>query len=151
MTWQYKSPSSPNTEARFSIYCYPKGTDPTTAMANPAYLLGMSYSPSFTLSSSYNSSYTYAVCTMDRYGNEFGTAFFNAPSNVTVTTGNATNIAKTSATLNGSTNAASGDITAMGFQWRLSSASTYNTLYGTYSDGNISASLTGLTAGTSYI
>lgn len=150
MTWQYKLSSSPNTEARFSIYCYPKGTDPTTAMANPAYLLGMSYSPSFTLSSSYNSSYTYAVCTMDRYGNEFGTAFFNAPSNVTVTTGNATNIAKTSATLNGSTNAASGDITEMGFQWRLSSASTYNTLYGTYSDGNISASLTGLTAGTSY-
>lgn len=150
MTWQYKSSSAANTEARFSIYCYPKGTDAATAMANPAYLLGMSYSPSFTLSSSYNSSYTYAVCTMDRYGNEFSAAYYNAYNPTTVTTNDASNIAKTTAVLNGTTNASNTDVTAKGFQWRLTSKTNYTTVYGTLAAGVLSYSLTGLTAGTSY-
>lgn len=145
MTWQYKSSANANPEARFTIYRFSKSTSVSSGIADQNNLLGVSYTPSFTLPSSYNSNYTYAVCTLDRYGNEFEAAVYSPAS---VTTQNATNIAKTTATLNGTTTTTS--VQAKGFEWKKSSAANYTTLNGTFSGNNLSANLTGLQANTSY-
>ena len=89
LTWQYGGTTwttfngNTSKSVRFAIYCYPKNTNSEDAMANSANLLGVSYITSFTLPS-YNSSYTYAVRAMDRYGNEFGTGYYNANTSYTI-------------------------------------------------------------------
>jgi len=90
LTWQYGDTTwttfngNTSKSVRFAIYRYPKGTNSEDAMANSANLLGVSYITSFTLPSTYNSSYTYAVRAMDRYGNEFGTGYYNASTSYTI-------------------------------------------------------------------
>ncbi|MGI6470947.1 MAG: family 10 glycosylhydrolase [Paludibacteraceae bacterium] len=90
LTWQYGGTTwttfngYTSKSVRFAIYRYPKGTNSEDAMANSANLLGVSYITSFTLPSTYNSSYTYAVRAMDRYGNEFGTGYYNANTSYTL-------------------------------------------------------------------
>lgn len=64
---------------RFTVYAFPKGMDATTAIEDPAYLLGITYSPSFDISSVSNlDNTTLAVCAYDRYGNEYAPALYNA-------------------------------------------------------------------------
>ncbi len=90
LTWQYGGTTwttfngKTSKSVRFAIYRYPKDTNSEDAMANSANLLGVSYITSFTLPSTYNSSYTYAVRAMDRYGNEFGTGYYNANTSYTI-------------------------------------------------------------------
>ncbi|HRU73268.1 MAG TPA: family 10 glycosylhydrolase, partial [Paludibacteraceae bacterium] len=90
LTWQYGGTTwttfngNTSKSVRFAIYCYPKNTNSEDAMANSANLLGVSYITSFTLPSTYNSNYTYAVRAMDRYGNEFGTGYYNANTSYTL-------------------------------------------------------------------
>lgn len=90
LTWQYGGKTwttfngKTSKSVRFAIYRYPKGTNSEDAMANSANLLGVSYITSFTLPSTYDNNYTYAVRAMDRYGNEFGTGYYNANTSYTL-------------------------------------------------------------------
>lgn len=72
LSWQHAS------APKFSVYAYPKGTAKSVALANPAYLLGVSYSKTFDVSSVANrANMTFAVCALDRFGNEYEPAFYN--------------------------------------------------------------------------
>ena len=72
MTWQH-----PVAE-RFTVYAYPKGTDPVKALANPAYLEGIVWGNTINLSHLGDlSNITIAVATFDRYGVEHGVAYHN--------------------------------------------------------------------------
>jgi uncharacterized membrane protein len=81
------------------------------------------------------------------------TALFEADSTgsvvaPTVTTNDATNIAQTTATLNGTVTPGDETITAQGFQWKATTGGTYTTVNATGT--TMSYDLTGLTAGTGY-
>lgn len=72
LTWNHP------TAQRFSVYLFPKGMAHNTALGNSLYLQGMTYSNSFTLTGAANlDNMTMAVCAMDRYGNEYGAAYYN--------------------------------------------------------------------------
>ena len=66
----------------------------------------------------------------------------------TVTTNDATNIAQTSATLNGAITPGSESITAQGFEWKISTGGAYTQV--SVAGTTLSHNLTGLTANTSY-
>ncbi|MGB4654280.1 MAG: T9SS type A sorting domain-containing protein [Bacteroidales bacterium] len=68
----------------------------------------------------------------------------------TVVTNGATDITQTSATLNGTVDPGTDIITEKGFEWKLTSCGTYEDLISTSAENTFNASLTGLTAGTSY-
>ncbi|MBQ9254067.1 MAG: fibronectin type III domain-containing protein, partial [Bacteroidales bacterium] len=71
------------------------------------------------------------------------------PIEPTVVTNDATNIAQTTATLNGAiTSAGNQTITARGFEWKATVGGTYTTVSATGT--TMTANLTGLTANTSY-
>ncbi|MBQ7448373.1 MAG: family 10 glycosylhydrolase [Paludibacteraceae bacterium] len=73
LTWQHASAE------RYSVYAYPKGGNEAQALATSAYLLGISYNKSYDLSSVVNlTDKTVAVCALDRYGNEYTAALYNA-------------------------------------------------------------------------
>lgn len=72
LSWTH--PNAP----RFSVYAWPKGMDTETALENPAYLLGVTYTNSFNVSGVDGwEDKTFAVCAYDRYGNEYAPAFYN--------------------------------------------------------------------------
>ena len=71
------------------------------------------------------------------------------PATATVTTSAASDIAQTTATLNGSYTGATGEISEVGFYWGTSSTPS-TPITGTDTNGSISANLTGLTANTTY-
>ena len=69
----------------------------------------------------------------------------------TVSTGNATNIAQTAATLNGSiTNPGNVNITARGFEWKAVNATDYTVVNLTGTSNTLTHNLSGLTANTAY-
>ncbi len=72
LTWVH--PTAP----RFTIYAWAKGMDRTTALADPANLLGITYTNSFDVSGVTDlANTTFAVCPYDRYGNEYEPAVYN--------------------------------------------------------------------------
>ena len=105
-----------------------------------------------TLAPNYVSVYFLANSFMS-YGTVTLTALFEADSTgsvvaPTVTTNDATNIAQTTATLNGTVTPGDETITAQGFQWKATTGGTYTTVNATGT--TMSYDLTGLTAGTGY-
>ena len=69
---------------------------------------------------------------------------------VAVTTVAASNIAQTTATLNGTVTAGTNPVVAEGFQWKLTTNGTYANLAGTVTGTVLTGNLTSLTANTSY-
>ena len=73
-----------------------------------------------------------------------------ARTTATVTTDGTTNISQTGATLSGSYSSVTGSVSEVGFRWGTSSGNLSNTATGTFNGTSFSASLSGLTAGTTY-
>jgi hypothetical protein len=100
-----------------------------------------------------STSYTFRAFATTASGTTYGAekVFITQQGSVvapTVTTNDATNIAQTTATLNGAVTAGSETITAQGFEWKETSGSTYTTVNAT--GATMSYDLTGLTENTSY-
>lgn len=73
LTWSHP------TAKRFTVYAFPKGTNTSTATANPEYLQGIVYGNSFNTSALGSlTNTTIAVYTYDRYGMEHGVALYNS-------------------------------------------------------------------------
>ena len=100
-----------------------------------------------------STSYTFRAFATTASGTTYGAEkiFITQQGSVvapTVTTNDATNIAQTTATLNGAVTAGSETITAQGFEWKETSGSTYTTVNAT--GATMTYDLTGLTENTSY-
>ena len=63
---------------RYSVYAVPESVNVETLDSNiPAeYLLGVSYKTTYTMPDDKKSGYNYAVCVLDRYGNEYGPVYY---------------------------------------------------------------------------
>lgn len=63
---------------RYSVYAVPESVNVETLDSNiPAeYLLGMSYKTTYTMPDDKKSGYNYAVCVLDRYGNEYEPVYY---------------------------------------------------------------------------
>lgn len=63
---------------RYSVYAVPESVNVETLDSNiPAeYLLGVSYKPTYTMPDDKKSGYNYAVCVLDRYGNEYEPVYY---------------------------------------------------------------------------
>lgn len=61
---------------RYSIYAIPEGEGVSSEELPAEYLLGVSYTSTFTLPTDKKSGYNYAVCVLDRYGNEYPPVFY---------------------------------------------------------------------------
>ena len=70
-------------DVRYSIYAIPEELEmselekSSTGGLKADYLLGMSYSTSYTIPSDYREGFYYAICMLDRYGNEYEPCFSN--------------------------------------------------------------------------
>ena len=100
-----------------------------------------------------NTSYTFRAFATTASGTTYGLekTFTTSQSSVTpptVTTNDASNIASTSATLNGTVAAGSESITAQGFEWKATVGGSYTAVNATGT--TMSYNLTGLTANTGY-
>ncbi len=62
---------------RYSVYAFPITMNTTTFAGQIDYLLGMTYEPSFDIPSQYQQGYQFAVCVLDRVGNEWSPAFLS--------------------------------------------------------------------------
>ena len=69
---------------RYTIYAFPVGTPVSSIQSTVTdggiaseYLLDVSYTPEFTLPVEYEFGYNFAVCILDRYGNEFAPRYTN--------------------------------------------------------------------------
>lgn len=60
---------------RYTIYAVPTSVPQQNFAGEAEYLLGTAYTPSFTLPQNRISGYNYAVCVLDRYGNEYSPVF----------------------------------------------------------------------------
>ncbi len=63
---------------RYTVYAVPTSIDQQNFNREPEYLLGVSYDESYSIPSDKLSGYNYAVCTYDRYGNEYSPVFVGA-------------------------------------------------------------------------
>lgn len=63
---------------RYSVYAVPESVNVETLDSNiPAeYLLGVSYKTTYTMPDDKKSGYNYAVCVLDRYGNEYEPVYY---------------------------------------------------------------------------
>ena len=63
---------------RYSVYAVPESVNVETLASNiPAeYLLGVSYKTTYTMPDDKKSGYNYAVCVLDRYGNEYEPVYY---------------------------------------------------------------------------
>lgn len=63
---------------RYSVYAVPESVNAETLDSNiPAeYLLGVSYKTTYTMPDDKKSGYNYAVCVLDRYGNEYEPVYY---------------------------------------------------------------------------
>lgn len=63
---------------RYSVYAVPESVNEETLDSNiPAeYLLGVSYKTTYTMPDDKKSGYNYAVCVLDRYGNEYEPVYY---------------------------------------------------------------------------
>ena len=62
---------------RYTVYAFPMTMNTTTFTGQIDYLLGMTYEPQFDIPVQYQQGYQYAVCVLDRVGNEWGPAFLS--------------------------------------------------------------------------
>ena len=68
---------------RYSIYAIPTSVTKANAQSNSSsgiksdYLLGVTYTNSYTLPSNKATGYYYAICVLDRYGNEYAPRYSN--------------------------------------------------------------------------
>lgn len=65
---------------RYTVYAVPSSMPVENFAKDAEYLLGTSYSTSFTVPDNRLSGYTYAVCVLDRYGNEYSPVFIGVPT-----------------------------------------------------------------------
>lgn len=63
---------------RYTVYAVPTSVGQVNFNREVEYMLDVTYSPSFTLPANRLSGYLYAVCTLDRYGNEYSPVFVGA-------------------------------------------------------------------------
>ena len=63
---------------RYSVYAFPMTMNTATFSGQIDYLLGMTYEPSFDIPQAYQQGYQFAVCVLDRMGNEWAPAFLSA-------------------------------------------------------------------------
>ncbi|MBO6251690.1 MAG: family 10 glycosylhydrolase [Muribaculaceae bacterium] len=56
---------------RYTVYAFPATMNQATFTRQVEYLLGMSYETTFTIPEEYRDDYQYAVCVLDRVGNEY--------------------------------------------------------------------------------
>lgn len=72
--------------ARYSVYAIPDNISNSEAEGSASggiladYLLGTSYTNTYTIASTYQSGYRFAVCVLDRFGNEFQPRYSNDES-----------------------------------------------------------------------
>ena len=62
---------------RYSIYAFPITMNMSTFTGQIDYLLGMSYETEYDIPEQYRQGYQFAVCVLDRVGNEWGPAFLS--------------------------------------------------------------------------
>lgn len=63
---------------RYSVYAIPEGVNVTGDNIPAEYLLGVSYTTTYTMPADKKSGYQYAVCVLDRYGNEYPPVLYGA-------------------------------------------------------------------------
>lgn len=71
LTWQGYD------NVRYSVYAFPINMNKTTFTGQVEYLLGMSYNTTYNIPEQYQQGYQYAVCVLDRVGNEWDPAFLS--------------------------------------------------------------------------
>ncbi|MBQ6166594.1 MAG: family 10 glycosylhydrolase [Muribaculaceae bacterium] len=62
---------------RYTVYAFPNTMNTTTFIGQIDYLLGMSYETTFEIPEQYQQGYQFAVCVLDRVGNEWEPAFLS--------------------------------------------------------------------------
>ena len=62
---------------RYTVYAFPITMNTTTFTGQIEYLLGMTYDPSYEIPEPYRQGYQYAVCVLDRMGNEWEPVFLS--------------------------------------------------------------------------
>ena len=62
---------------RYTVYAFPITMNITTFTGQIDYLLGMTYEPSYNIPEAYRQGYQFAVCVLDRLGNEWAPAFLS--------------------------------------------------------------------------
>lgn len=65
---------------RYTVYAVPNTVPTENFDKNAEYLLGVSYSTSYTIPKKQSVGYKYAVCVLDRYGNEYSPVFLGQSS-----------------------------------------------------------------------
>lgn len=65
---------------RYTVYAVPEGVKQTDFNKDVDYLLGMTYGTTFEIPEAYRTGYQYAVCVLDRVGNEYSPIFLGAPA-----------------------------------------------------------------------
>lgn len=74
LSWQ------PVDNVRYTVYAYPENMPAQNFLREAEYLLGVSYEPQFTIPAGKLTGMQYAVCILDRYGNEYTPALLGVPS-----------------------------------------------------------------------
>lgn len=64
---------------RYTVYAVPTSLPIINFNCEPEYLLGTTYEPSYIIPEDLLSGHTYAVCVLDRYGNEYSPIFIGQP------------------------------------------------------------------------
>ena len=64
-------------DVRYTVYAFPMTMNITTFAGQVDYLLGMTYEPSYEIPAAYQQGYQFAVCVLDRVGNEWEPAFLS--------------------------------------------------------------------------
>lgn len=62
---------------RYSVYAFPMTMNKNTFAGQIDYLLGMTYEPAYDIPAQYRQGYQFAVCVLDRVGNEWEPAFLS--------------------------------------------------------------------------
>jgi uncharacterized lipoprotein YddW (UPF0748 family) len=62
---------------RYTVYAFPMTMNTSTFTGQIDYLLGMTYSPEYDIPAEYQQGYQFAVCVLDRVGNEWDPAFLS--------------------------------------------------------------------------
>ena len=62
---------------RYTVYAFPMTMNKNTFTGQIDFLLGMTYEPSFDIPEQYQQGYQFAVCVLDRVGNEWAPAFLS--------------------------------------------------------------------------
>ena len=63
---------------RYTVYAVPNSVAQSQFQYDADYLLGMTYDTHFTIPEKYRTGYQYAICVLDRYGNEYTAKFLGA-------------------------------------------------------------------------